>query len=144
MNNSQARYSSEPIQSVLWQRSFVIPNAHANETSKGPNAIGAITNRRSDCPIKTIPMQPTIIAASVTVTPDFFIAKLLPTNDYVDRAPANTVSKIRNGPTGASVQHFVRPYLVLRCPVCRFQRGFAIKSVLREFFRTIIVAIQKS
>jgi hypothetical protein len=28
-------------------------------------------------------------------------------NDHVDRAPANTVSKVRNGPTGASVQHFV-------------------------------------
>ncbi len=30
------------------------------------------------------------------------------TNDHIDRAPANTVSKDRNGPPGASVQHFVR------------------------------------
>ena len=29
------------------------------------------------------------------------------TNDHVDRAPANTVSKVRSGPSGASVQHFV-------------------------------------
>ncbi|XZE22274.1 hypothetical protein SH449x_002193 [Pirellulaceae bacterium SH449] len=26
----------------------------------------------------------------------------LPTNDNVDRAPVNTVSKVQNGPTGAS------------------------------------------
>ena len=30
-------------------------------------------------------------------------------NDHVDRDPANTVSKIRNGPSGASVQHFGTP-----------------------------------
>ncbi len=30
------------------------------------------------------------------------------TNGHVDRAPANTVSKVPNGPTGASVLHFVR------------------------------------
>jgi hypothetical protein len=30
----------------------------------------------------------------------------LPNNDHVDRAPANTVPKVRNGPSGASVQHF--------------------------------------
>jgi hypothetical protein len=28
-------------------------------------------------------------------------------NDHVDRALANTVSKVRIRPTGASVQHFV-------------------------------------
>jgi len=32
-------------------------------------------------------------------------------NDHVDLAPANTVSKVRNGPTGASVQHFVTWHL---------------------------------
>ena len=29
-------------------------------------------------------------------------------NDHVDRVPASTVSKVQNGPSGASVQHFVR------------------------------------
>jgi hypothetical protein len=33
-------------------------------------------------------------------------------NDHVARAPANTVPKVRNGPTGASVQHFVRAILI--------------------------------
>jgi hypothetical protein len=37
------------------------------------------------------------------------LGSTLSTNTHVDRAPANTVSKVRNGPTGASVQHFVRP-----------------------------------
>jgi hypothetical protein len=40
-------------------------------------------------------------------------------NDHVDRAPANTVSKIRNGPTGASVQHFVRWLLELLRSIAR-------------------------
>ena len=43
------------------------------------------------------------------------------TNGYVDRAPANTASKIRNGPTGASVQHFVRQH-------------FAVSIIVRTVF----------
>jgi hypothetical protein len=46
-------------------------------------------------------------------------ADSLRTNDHVDRAPANTVSKIRNGPTGASVQHFVRWLLELLRSIAR-------------------------
>ena len=69
------------MESVLWELRSVIPNAHPSETSKGANATGAIANRKRDWPVTTIPMQPMMIAASVTVTPDFFMTKLFPTKE---------------------------------------------------------------
>ena len=40
-------------------------------------------------------------------------------NDYVDRVPANKVSKSRNGPSGTSVEHFVTQ---------TFEAGFSFRA----------------